>query len=118
VVLFALPTNMAQGEAAHTHAGGRTACTLCFDRHTHSRACAGICIVMALLLGITTPLNSIQVRGCVGGWVVGDLCRRSPAVRAAFHHPRLPPSPTRPQVLTVNLVTSVTLGIVIALGEW
>jgi magnesium-transporting ATPase (P-type) len=52
VVLFALPTNMAQG----------------------------ICIVVALLLGITTPLNSIQV-------------------------------------LTVNLVTSVTLGIVIALEE-
>jgi hypothetical protein len=113
VVLFALPTNMAQGEAAHTHAGGRTACTLRFDRHTHSRACAGICIVVALLLGITTPLNSIQVRGCGGG---SDLRRRLPAVRA--HHPRLPPSPARPQVLTVNLVTSVTLGIVIALGEW
>jgi cation-transporting ATPase F len=51
VVQFALPTNMAQG----------------------------CCIIVALLIGIETPLNAIQV-------------------------------------LTVNMVCSVTLGIVIALG--
>ena len=103
IILFALPTNFAQGFS----------------------------ILMALIIGLPVPLTPIQVRvlppqPCVPQAVL--LFRPRSSQREGSEEPALahtlhsssslsPTSPPDAQVLTVNMVTSVTLGLVLALEK-